>query len=178
MKIKTIICFLLCSPLVFSQEPYKLGAVDPVRVLDQSPQREQSKSLIEKEFSPRDRQLVAEQKKLRELEDKLQKNNSIMSKEELSKLERQIITRKRELKRDQEEFREDLNFRRNEEFAKIQKQIVKAIQKVAIERKYDVVLSEGVIYASSRIDISDLVIEYLKKEYEGKVEKKSSTKKK
>ena len=87
-----------------------------------------------------------------------------MSEQERSKLERDIISEKRDLKRSQDEFREDLNFRRNEEFAKIQKRIVEAIQKVAKDNNYDVVLSEGVIYASSRVDISNLVIDYLKNE--------------
>ena len=86
-----------------------------------------------------------------------------MSESERKKLERDIISQRRDQKRNQDEFRDDLNFRRNEEFAKIQKDIVDAIQKVAIENNFDVVLSEGVIYASSKVDMSDLVIEYLKK---------------
>ncbi len=54
-----------------------------------------------------------------------------------------------------------------EEFAKIQKRIVEAIQQVAKDNNYDVVLSKGIIYASSKVDISGLVIEYLKKELNG-----------
>jgi outer membrane protein len=73
------------------------------------------------------------------------------------------------LRRSQDEFRDDFNFRRNEEFAKIQKEIINAIQKVAKENNYDVVLSEGVIFASPKVDISSLVIEYLKKQSGGSV---------
>ncbi len=94
-----------------------------------------------------------------------------MGESERKKLERDIITERRELKRSQDEFREDLNFRRNEEFAKIQKTIVETIQKVAVDNNYDVVLSEGVIYASSKVDMSQLVIDHLKKgSAEGKSE--------
>ena len=100
---------------------------------------------------------------MKALEDKFAKDGAIMSESERAKLEREIINQKRELKREQDEFREDFNFRRNEEFAKIQKDILNAIQKVAKENNYDVVLSDGVIYASPKVDISDLVIEYLKK---------------
>ena len=66
-------------------------------------------------------------------------------------------------KRDQDEYREDLNFARNEELAKIQKAIFEAIQKVAKDNGYDVVLSEGVIYASSKADMTQLVIDSLNK---------------
>jgi len=150
-------------------EDYKLGAVNALRVLEQSPQADVARAKIEQEFAPRDKQLVAEQKKLKELEDRLAKDGEIMSESERQKLERDIINMRRDLRRSQDEFREDFNFRRNEEFAKIQKQIIEAIQKVAKDNKYDVVLSEGVIYASPKVDISSLVIEYLKKQGSGSV---------
>jgi outer membrane protein len=161
------VVILAFTSMSYAEDTYKLGAVNAIRVLEQSPQANVARKMIEKEFSPRDKELVAEQKKLKELEDKFNKDSAILSDQERAKLERDIISRKRDLKRSQDEFREDLNFRRNEEFAKIQKRIVQAIQQVAKDNKYDVVLSEGVIYASSKVDISGLVIEYLKKELNG-----------
>ena len=146
-----------------AEESLKLGSVNALRVLEQSPQADAARKLIEKEFGPRDRQLLAEQKKLKALEDRLGKDGAIMSEQERAKLERDIINKQRDLKRSQDEFREDLNFRRNEEFAKIQQDIIEAIQQVAKDNNFDVILGEGVIYANSRVDISGLVIEYLKK---------------
>lgn len=144
-------------------EDYKIGAVNAVRLLEQSPQAEKMRAQIETEFSPRDRELVLAQKKLKEQQDRLAKDAAIMSESERKKLERDIINARRDLKRSQDEFREDLTFRRNEEIAKIQKEIVEGIQAVAKENNYDVVLSEGIIYASSKIDMTKLVIDYLKK---------------
>lgn len=144
-------------------DDYKIGAVNGVRLLEQSPQAERMRTQIEKEFAPRDRELVSVQKKLKASEDKLAKDAAIMSETERKKLERAIIGQRRELKRSQDEFREDLTFRRNEEIARIQKEIVEAIQIVARNNNYDVVLSEGVIYASQKVDITKLVIDYLKK---------------
>ena len=120
--------------------------------------------MIEEEFTSRDKELIAEQKKIKELEDKFKKDRAILSEQESSKLERDIISKKRDLKRKQDEFREDLNYRRNEEMVKIQKQVIESIQQVAKDNKYDLVLSEGVLYASPKVDMTGLVIEYLKKE--------------
>lgn len=153
---------ILCLPV--HAEEYKLGAVNALRVLEQSPQADRARSVIEQEFAPRDKELVAKQKEIKSMEDQLAKDAAIMGEAERSKLERDIINKKRDLKREQDEFREDFNFRRNEEFAKIQKDIVNAIQTVAKENGYDVVLSDGVIYASPKADISTLVIDYLKKQ--------------
>ncbi len=148
-----------------AEQNYKLGVVDVVRVFKQTPQAEEAISALQKEFSPRDEALVATQEKLGKMEERLQRDRAIMSSQELEKLEREIITLKRELKRDQDEFRDDVNFRRNEELAKVREHIAIAIQKVATENEYDLVLTDGVIHVTPKVDISDLVITYLKKEY-------------
>jgi len=165
LNIRLVTAIFLLSAFVVPvyAEDYKLGAVNAIKILEQSPQADAARSAIEKEFAPRDKEMVATQKRLKELEDRLVKDGAIMSEAERQKLEREVINLKRDLKRTQDEFREDFNFRRNEEFSKIQKKIVEAIQNVAKENNYDIVLSEGVIYASPKVDISDLVIEYLKK---------------
>jgi outer membrane protein len=142
---------------------YKIGVVQAVRVLEAAPQAEAAKKKLETEFAGKDKELVGKQKELKALEDRAQKDAAIMSESERARLERDVMNMRRELKRDSDEFRDDVNFRRNEEFAKIQKMIVEAIQSIAAEQKYDLVLGEGVIFASKAVDITDLVIDRLKK---------------
>jgi outer membrane protein len=154
---------LAFSTQLYAEEAVKIGAVQVLKVLEQSPQYQAAGKELDKEFEPRSKILIAEQKKIKDLEDKLAKDRAILSEAESSKMERDILAKRRDYKRSQDEFREDINFRRNEELAKIQKVIFEAIQKVAKDNNYDVVLSEGVIYASSRTDMTDLVIETLKK---------------
>lgn len=148
--------------VVHAQE-YKIGVVNAMRVLEQSPQARKTSVMIENEFSPRNKQFVAEQKSLTDLEDKFNKDAAVMSETERKNLERDIVNKRRDLKRSTDEFQEDLNFRRNEELAKIQTEVVSAIQTVAKENNFDLVLSEGVIFASPKIDITDLVIQHLTK---------------
>jgi outer membrane protein len=142
---------------------YKIGVVQAVRVLEAAPQAEAAKKKLETEFAGKDKSLVGKQKELKAMEDRAQKDAAIMSESERARLERDVMNMRRELKRDSDEFRDDVNFRRNEEFAKIQKMIVEAIQSIAAEQKYDLVLGEGVIFASKAVDITDLVIDRLKK---------------
>lgn len=164
---RSIAVALLLAGVAMAQpvlaDDYKIGAVNTIRLLEQSPQAENMRTQIEKEFAPKDRELVAAQKKLKDMEDRLAKDAAIMSETERRNLERDIINDRRELKRSQDEFREDLTFRRNEEMAKIQKEIIEAIQSVAKNNSFDVVLTEGVIYASPKVDITALVVDALKK---------------
>ena len=164
-SIAGIFCLvLLCAGSAQSAfaEDYKIGAVNTIRLLEQSPQADTMRGQLEKEFAPKDRQLVTAQKKLKDMEDRLAKDAAIMSETERRSLERDIINDRRELKRSQDEFREDLTFRRNEEMAKIQKEIVDAIQAVAKQGSYDLVLTEGVIFASPKTDMTAKVVDYLK----------------
>jgi outer membrane protein len=144
-----------------SAADYKIGVVNAVKVLESAPQADAARKKLEKEFQSRDRELVAAQKDLKGLEDRLTKDGAIMSETERQRLERDIINKRRELKRDSDEFREDVNFRRNEEFGKIQRDIVKAIQDVAESQKYDLILGEGVVFASKAVDITDKIIKQM-----------------
>ncbi len=144
-------------------EDFKIGTVSTISILEQSPQAVSADALIKKEFSSRDRDLVAKQKEVKSMEDRFTKDKAIMTESEIKKLERDIINARRDLKRKQDEFREDVNFRFNEERAKIQKEIFDAIQTVAKENNYDLVLFDGVAYASPKTDLSDEIITYLKK---------------
>ena len=166
MSTQLIVAGLLIAISAFTNtfaDDYKIGVVNAVRILEASPQADKMRKKIEKEFAPRDRKLVASQKKLKELEDRLKKDSAIMSETERKKLERNIVSQRRDLKRSQDEFREDLTFKRNEEIAKIQKEIVAAINVIAKAGKFDIVMSEGVIFASPKVDISQAVIDHLNK---------------
>ena len=173
--IKKAAAGVLCSCLWITAshaEDYKIGTLNILKVIQQSPQTEVSAKNIDKEFAKREQKILEAQKKLKEQEDKLDKDRAVMNDTQLRSLEREIINMRRELKRDQDEFREDLTFRRNEELAKIQKLVIGSIKEVAKENKYDIILSEGVIYSSSKVDISNMVIDYLKAQHTA--EKQSS----
>ncbi|VAW87737.1 hypothetical protein MNBD_GAMMA18-1098 [hydrothermal vent metagenome] len=155
---------LLCSSSTVVAE-MKIGAVDPAKVLEQAPQAEVARTLLEKEFAGRDRELVELQQKYRALEEVIARDGLMMSPEQRDGKDRELRTMQRDVRRTQEAFRDDLNIRRNEEFGKLQREIYEAIIKLAERDGYDLILSEGVIYASDKIDLSDQLIEQLKQQY-------------
>lgn len=151
----------LASPGAASAE-LKIGVVNAIKILEGAPQAEAARKQLEKEFASRDRDLVARQKQIKELEDRLSRDGATMSEPDARKLERDIVSKRRDLKRDQDEFREDVNLRRNEEFGKIQKEIIESIQDVAKAQGFDLILGEGVIYANEKVDVTTAVLERLR----------------
>ena len=142
---------------------YKIGVVNAPKVLEMAPQADVARKKLEKEFATRDRDLVAAQKTLKDIEDRLNKDGAIMSEAERGRVERDIVGKRRDLKRDMTEFQEDVNFRRNEEMGKIQQKIAEAIIALAKEKGFDMMLGTGVVYASEKVDVTADVIELLKK---------------
>jgi len=143
----------------------KLGFVNTTRIMNQAPQAEAARETLKNEFKSRDEKIVALQNEMKMLEDEMSKNIDIMSESVRKRNERKVSSLKRDIKRAKEEFSEDLNIRRNEELTKLQKQVYESIVALAKEKNYDVILGDSVLYASTRVDLTNQVLEKLKHEF-------------
>ena len=93
---------LTCGPGAYAEE-FKVGFVNVAVVLDQAPQAAAARARIEREFAPRDREILSQQQELRELEDTLVKDVAVLSASERERQEAEIRQLKRELRRSEEE---------------------------------------------------------------------------
>ena len=155
---------LLLAVSLFSQgalAEIKIGFVDTVKLMEAAPQAKSAQSRIEAEFEPREKELVELQREIKKMEDDLSRDAAVMSESERTKLERDILAKRRDLKRAQEEFRDDLNIRRNEVLAKLQKDMYEAVVALAKDEKYDLIFSQGVVYSSDKVDITEDVLKKL-----------------
>lgn len=99
-------------------------------------------------------------KQARDLQSFLEKEGLTLSEADRTRKQRELANLSRDLQHSQREFREDLNQRRNEEFATVQERARKAILDIAEKEKFDLVI-ENVVYASTRVDITDRVLKAL-----------------
>lgn len=166
MFVPLLALFVNASPAL-GQQDIKIGVVNAAKVLEEAPQMETARKALEKEFAPRDKELVELQKDVRNLEEKLSRDGDIMSEVEQRNMERDIRSRKRELKRLQDEFNEDLNLKRNEAFDRIRRKVLEVVNAIGKQEKFDLIVNDGVLYASERIDITSVVIKQLKSEQAG-----------
>ena len=139
----------------------KIGFVNIKRVLEESVQARQANERLEKEFAPKDRTLMAQQKELRALEEQLVRDGSVMTDDQRFRLESDIASLRREVRRTQVEFQEEFNLRRNQELSKLQRQVRQVIQDLSRSEDFDLVVSDVVLFASERIDITDEVLQRL-----------------
>jgi len=155
MKIALFLGLLLAANASYAD--LKIGFVNIPAVLEKAPQAEKAKKRLEQEFSPRDKQLVAQQKEIQSMDERMAKDAAVMGESARANLEKDILNKKRDAKRAQQEFSEDFNARRNEELGKLQRRIVEAIREIAKDQNFDLLLTDGVIYASDKIDVTSQV---------------------
>ena len=139
----------------------KIGFVEVQKILKDAPQTVAANKKLEKEFTKRTASLKKSVKKIQEKESAFRKNSMTMSEEERAKKSKEIQGLKIEAKREEREVREDIDMRRREEIAKVQAQVNIAVEKVAKEQNYDLVLYQGVAYAGKKVDITATVIKAL-----------------
>ena len=146
-----------------SAQNLKIGVINVARLIEQSPQSETVTKALQDEFGPRQRDITALQQKLRTDTEKFKRDSPVMAEQERLTLERQIRDAQRELQRTENEYLEDLNLRRNEELGKLQRDVLLKAQEYARAQKFDLLLADqGVIFASTAVDVTEAVLAILK----------------
>ena len=141
----------------------KVGFVQVDKILQEAPQTIESNKKLEKEFSARTDKLKADVKSLKERESSFSKDALTMKDSERDTKEKSLSQLRVDVQRKERELREDINIRRNEELGGLQEQINKAVTSVSKAEGFDLVLYNGVAYASEKIDITDKILKSLGK---------------
>jgi outer membrane protein len=136
----------------------KIGVVNAGRLLNESPQVRIAMETLQDEFAPRQREIVSQQTEFQEKQAQLQRDLEVMGAEERRNAERDLRNEERSLARRQQEFSEDFELRRNEELAKVQQELLRDIQAFGQLGNYDLILGDGVLYASPVVDVTQDVL--------------------
>jgi outer membrane protein len=160
-----IFSIFLLLPLTVSAETeiFKIGYVVVEKILKEAPQTAASNKKLEKEFKSRTDGLQKKVKAIQKQEKDFNKNSVTMAAPDRQKAQKKIQNAKIEIQRIERELREDIDIRRREEIGKLQQKINEAIEEMAKTEKYDLILYQGVAYASKEIDITDELIKVLAK---------------
>ena len=160
-KLLAVVSLFLASLTAYAD--LKVGFVQVDKILQEAPQTIESNKKLEKEFSARTDKLKADVKSLRERESSFSKDALTMKDSERDSKDKALSQLRVDVQRKERELREDINIRQNEELGGLQEQINKAVTSVAKAESFDLVLYNGVAYASEKIDITDKILKSLGK---------------
>lgn len=138
----------------------KIGFVNTNKLLSESAPAKEAERKIEEEFKKRDTELQKLANDLRTKYENFDKNAPVMTDSDRAKAQRELTDLDTNLQRKRREFQEDFNRRRQDAFAQIVDKANRAIQDIASEEDYDIIIQEAVA-VSDRVDITDKVIKAL-----------------
>lgn len=151
---------LLASPA----HAVNIGYVDAHQLIQEAPQGQDEIKKLETEFLGRKKKLQEAFEKFQKQRKKFEKEGLLLEDKEREAKIQVLREQERHLKRDEREYNEDFQLRRGEELGKLERVITAAIIAVAEREKLDVVLQQAV-YASSDINVTDKVLEELKRRH-------------
>jgi outer membrane protein len=148
-----------------ASDDLRIAVIDPNRIVEESPQYEEARQTLSTEVAEREADLLDQQESLDRLNARLDRDGALMSEEEMKRLQNDIRARKRRLRYARAELQEDFALRQSELRTKLVKQVEEVVRQIAKEQEIDLIVSEGVVYFSERIDISADVVQRLKEEF-------------
>ena len=144
----------------------KIGVVNIPVLMQRAPQATVAMDALQEEFAPRQREVLAKQKEFEDLSEKVQRDVAVMGETERRNAEKELRDLQREVARLQNEFQEDLNLRRNEELGNLQRALLKEVQEYAQSAGFDLVVGDGVLYASNAINITESVLKAMEANFQ------------
>jgi len=158
--IRAVLAFamVIAFALPAAAQDMKIGVVSLPALIERAPQTKIAMDALQEEFAPRQREFLAKQKEFEELTAKAQKDFAVMGETERRNAEKDLRDLQREVTRLQSEFRDDLNLRQNEEYGLLQRAMLKEVQDYAQEQGYDLIVGDGVLFASNAVNITEQVL--------------------
>jgi len=157
-----MLLMVVAAPVTAQQ--LRVGYVDMKQVLDNAPQVLAGREKLDLEFRPRNETIEFQDRQAQAMDDRLQLGD--LTEDARIRLDRELREMRRNVNRQKEDLRDELSFRRTEEVQKLEDQINQAVEEIARDNGYDLILSSPVVYADPSLDITQLILDQLKLEYE------------
>ena len=162
LPILLLLLMVVATPATAQQ--LRVGYVDMKQVLDNAPQVLAGREKLDLEFRPRNETIEFQERQAQTMDDRLQIGD--LTEDAKIRLDRELREMRRTVNRQKEDLRDELSFRRTEEVQKLEGQINQAVGEIARNNGYDLILSSPVVYADPSLDITQLILDQLRLEYE------------
>lgn len=139
---------------------FKVGYVETQRLFKESPAALKAQERLKKEFSGREQEILASDKKVVAQREAFQRDSVTMSEAVRRDKERALNDMILDQQRKIRQFREDLDIRQRDENQALVEKASKLVQEYGKKEGYDLILNEygPVGYISPKIDITDKII--------------------
>ena len=165
--ISALFALTVCGSAI-AENDLKIGFVNARILLAQSPQVEAATIAMTERFSGETQELKDLDTELKSLKENYKRNELVMTEDKLKELQAKYFAKVNIFKQKEATLAQESKVMRDQEMAVIQKTINDAIQLVAEREKFDLILSEGVVHANEKVDITTSILDEIKKVFKKK----------
>jgi outer membrane protein len=167
--VSSLIMLLLASTNVAAAGSPKVGYVSVEKILTEAPQVQAVNDSMVERFGGRKTELQEMEKEINEMQENFKRNELVMTEDKLNELKNEIIGKIQDFKQKEAVLQQEVATVRNQELAVLQQSVRSIIEEIAKADKFDLILtSEGVAYANEDLDISDKVLDRMRKAFKKK----------
>lgn len=160
----TFLAAFACSNAMASNN-IKIGFVSVEKLLSQAPQVEAVNTAMLERFGGKKEELQKLEGEIKSMQEDYKRNELVMTEDKLNELKSKLIGKVQSFKQKEATLAQEVNTMRSQELAVLQKSVRDIIQEIAKRDKYDLILSEGVVFANEKLDITSVVLEEMKKDF-------------
>ena len=167
MMIRNILIFLaiVFSTITVAQKPQRIGYIDMEYILENVPEYNDAQSRLNLKVATWQQKLDGIKRDIEIMKTDLSNEKPLLTQELINEREEDIQIKEEDLKKLQAAYfgpTGDLYLLRKQLVKPVQDQIYNAVQNIAINKKYDIVLDKSsdliMLYANKRFDVSELVL--------------------
>jgi outer membrane protein len=159
------VLMFLVSSNVIAADNLKIGFVSVEKILTEAPQVDAVNTAMLERFGGKKEELQSLEKEIKTMQENYKRNELVMTEDKLNELKTKIIGKMQAFKQKEATLSQEVATMRSQELAVLQKSVRGIIQDIAKSGKYDLVLSEGVVFANDKLDITNKVLDEMKKSF-------------
>ncbi|MDX1496666.1 MAG: OmpH family outer membrane protein [Salinisphaeraceae bacterium] len=159
----SLLAFCMLHSAQAAAADLKIAVVNIPKILAEAPQAADARKRMDREFSGRRTKLESMQKRIVADAEKFKRDAPTMSNDARARAEDKLRNDQRDFRRMQDEYNEDVARVERQEMGKLRDSIKDVIDRLVKSERYDLVLTEGILHASSKVDITPRVLAALGK---------------
>jgi outer membrane protein len=156
-----LVFLLLFSAPVFA-EGVKVGFVNSQKILTQAPQIEDINKRLQDRFAERKKALDSEQAELQSEGEEIERNSVLMTEDKANKARKDFVGKLQQFKAKEQQLAGEIQSSRSQELRELKRIVNQAAKEVAEAKKFDLIVTEGVVYVDDKLDLTEDLLEKLK----------------
>lgn len=158
-----LLVLLLVLPSSWAKD-VKIGVLNMQKLQAEAPQIKDIMSRLQKRFEEPGQALSKLAKEIQNDEKELKQNEVLMSPAKLKEAKQSLVDKVKSFREQEANLNKEMQTMRNQELAVFNNQVNLMLEELAKKEKYDLILAEGIVFVSDKLDITDNLLIKLKKD--------------